>query len=52
MTDARSKLAQAKRAVAAELAKQGTPDYDPRAHERLIEAERRAAREAAADDGK
>ena len=48
MTDTHSKLAQAKRAVAAELARQGTPEYDPRALERLLEAERRAADEAAA----
>lgn len=45
-TDRTSRLAEAKRAVAAELGKQGTPDYDPRAHERLIEAERKAAEEA------
>lgn len=48
MTDAQSKLAQAKRAVTEELAKQGTPGYDPRSHERLIEAERKAAEEARA----
>jgi len=52
MTDSHSKLAQAKRAVVAELAKQGTPEYDPRALERLLEAERRAAEEVAAAEGR
>jgi len=52
MTDLHSKLAQAKRARKAELAKQGTPDFDPRAYERLIEAERKAAEEVAAAGGK
>ncbi|MCL2455127.1 MAG: translation initiation factor 2 [Micrococcales bacterium] len=51
MTDAHSRLAQAKRAVAAELAKQGTPGFDPRTYERLIEAERKAAEEARAAAG-
>ncbi|MCL2091022.1 MAG: translation initiation factor 2 [Micrococcales bacterium] len=51
MTEAHSRLAKAKRAVSAELAKQGTPDYDPRTHKRLLEAERKAAEEAAAVDG-
>lgn len=37
-----SRLAAASRAVTEELAKQGTPDYDPRTHERLLEAERKA----------
>ena len=45
--DATSRLAAAKRAVTEELNKQGTPDYDPRSHERLIEAERKAAEEVA-----
>lgn len=40
---ATARLAQAKRAVTEELFKQGTPDYDPRTHERLVEAERKAA---------
>ncbi|MBU4215590.1 MAG: translation initiation factor 2 [Actinobacteria bacterium] len=44
--DRTSRLAAAKRAVAAELNKQGTPDYDPRSHERLVEAERKAAEES------
>lgn len=51
MTDARSNLAKAKKAVSAELAKQGTPEYDPRTHKRLLEAERKAAEEAAEADG-
>lgn len=52
MTESQSKLAQAKRAVVEELAKQGTADYDPRSHERLIEAERKAAEELRAAEGK
>ena len=52
MTDPHSKLAQAKRARKAELAKQGTPDFDPRSYERLIEAERKAAEEVAASDSR
>ncbi|MFC8190693.1 translation initiation factor 2 [Cellulomonas sp. NPDC057328] len=41
--DARRRLAEASRIVTQELYKQGTPDYDHRAHERAVEAERRAA---------
>jgi len=41
--DTTSPLAKAKRAVAEELHKQGTPEYDPRSLERLVEAERKAA---------
>ncbi len=53
MSEAHSNLAKAKKAVSAELAKQGTPEYDPRTHKRLLEAERRAAEEVAeADRGK
>ena len=37
-----SKLAQAKKVVTQELFKSGTPEYDHRAHERAIEAERKA----------
>ncbi len=40
--DAISRLAEAKRLVTQELHKQGTPEYDPRSHERAIEAERKA----------
>jgi len=41
--DTTSPLAKAKRAVTEELHKQGTPEYDPRSLERLVEAERKAA---------
>ncbi|WP_255432463.1 translation initiation factor 2 [Cellulomonas sp. SLBN-39] len=41
--DAESRLAHASRVATQELHKQGTPDYDPRAHERAVEAERKAA---------
>lgn len=41
--DADRRLAEASRLATEELHKQGTPDYDPRAHERAVEAERRAA---------
>lgn len=44
--DAESRLAHASRVATQELHKQGTPDYDPRAHERAVEAERKAAEEA------
>jgi hypothetical protein len=44
--DALSALAKAKKAVSDELHKQGTPEYDPRTYERLLEAERKAAAEA------
>lgn len=37
------RLAEASRLATRELHKQGTPDYDPRAHERAVEAERKAA---------
>lgn len=41
--DLAGRLAEASRLVTQELHKQGTPDYDPRSHERAIEAERKAA---------
>ncbi|ADG74608.1 translation initiation factor 2 [Cellulomonas flavigena DSM 20109] len=41
--DLAGRLAEASRIATQELHKQGTPDYDPRAHERAIEAERKAA---------
>ena len=40
--DAHSRLADASRVATQELFKQGTPEYDPRAHQRAVEAERRA----------
>ncbi len=42
------KLAEARRLATEELHKQGTPDYDPRAHQRAVEAERKAAEAAEA----
>ncbi len=41
------RLVRAKRTVTEELAKQGTPEYDHRAYERAVEAERKAADELA-----
>jgi len=41
--DPAARLAEASRLATQELHKQGTPDYDPRAHERAVEAERKAA---------
>jgi hypothetical protein len=38
-----SKLAEASRAATTELYKQGTPEYDARAHQRAVEFERKAA---------
>ena len=40
--DPHSRLAEASRAVTQELFKQGTPEYDPRAHQRAVEAQHRA----------
>ena len=42
-SEAATRLAEASRVARAELDKQGTPDYDPRAHERAVEFERKAA---------
>ena len=39
------RLVRAKRQVTEELAKQGTPEYDHRAYERAVEAERKASDE-------
>ena len=39
------RLVRAKREVTELLAKQGTPEYDHRAYERAVEAERKAADE-------
>lgn len=44
--DAEHKLAEARRHATEELHKQGTPEYDARAHQRAVEAERKAAEEA------
>jgi hypothetical protein len=44
--DAQHKLADARRQSTQELFKQGTPDYDPRAHQRAVEAQRTAAEAA------
>ncbi|MCC2314693.1 translation initiation factor 2 [Cellulomonas xiejunii] len=41
--DPAERLAEASRIATQELHKQGTPEYDPRAHERAVEAERKAA---------
>jgi hypothetical protein len=40
--DAEHRLAEASRHVSEELHKSGTPEYDIRAHERALEAERKA----------
>ncbi|AEI11987.1 hypothetical protein [Cellulomonas gilvus] len=44
--DVEHKLAEARRHATEELHKQGTPEYDARAHQRAVEAERKAAEEA------
>jgi hypothetical protein len=41
--EATRRVAEASRRATAELHKQGTPDYDPRQHEKAVERERRAA---------
>ncbi len=46
--EATRRVAEASRRATAELHKQGTPEYDPRQHEKAVERERRAA-EAAKD---
>jgi len=46
--DAAHKLAEARRVATEELFKQGTPEYDRRAHQRAVEAERKAAEAAQA----
>jgi len=43
------RLAEASRAATIELHKQGTPEYDQRAHQRAVEAERKAAEAFAAE---
>jgi hypothetical protein len=47
--DVHSRLAEASRTATQELYKQGTPEYDPRAHHRAVEAERRAQDAVAAE---
>ncbi|MBT0994908.1 translation initiation factor 2 [Cellulomonas sp. DKR-3] len=49
--DAQHKLADARRQATQELFKQGTPDYDQRAHQRAVEAERKAAEAAEPHEG-
>ncbi|WP_448060300.1 translation initiation factor 2 [Cellulomonas hominis] len=44
-------LAEASRAATAELHKQGTPEYDARAHQRAVERERRVADAVRDEDG-
>ena len=46
-TQAGKKYVEAKAAAAALARKQGSPEYDPRAHRAAVERERRAARELA-----
>jgi hypothetical protein len=41
-SEAAKRLAEASRAATIELHKQGTPDYDARAHQRAVEFERKA----------
>lgn len=50
-SEAAKRLAEASRVARAELDKQGTPDYDPRAHERAVEFERKAADALKAERG-
>lgn len=44
--EATRRVAEASRRATAELHKQGTPDYDPRQHQKAVERERRAAEAA------
>jgi hypothetical protein len=44
--EATRRVAEASRRATAELHKQGTPDYDPRQHEKAVERERRAHEQA------
>lgn len=44
------KLAEAARQSRIELEKQGTPDYDPREHQRVVEAQRKATQRLTEDD--
>jgi len=47
--DAAQRLAEASRVASEELYKQGTPEYDARAHQRAVEFERKAADAVAAE---
>lgn len=47
--DAAQRLAEASRVASEELHKQGTPEYDARAHRRAVEFERKAADAVAAE---
>lgn len=47
--EAAQRLAEASRVASEELYKQGTPEYDARAHRRAVEFERKAADAAAAE---
>ncbi len=47
--EATRRVAEASRRATAELHKQGTPEYDPRQHEKAVERERRAAQGQAGD---
>ncbi|NHT18129.1 translation initiation factor 2 [Cellulomonas sp. IC4_254] len=47
--EATRRVAEASRRATAELHKQGTPDYDPRQHQKAVERERRAAEGVAGD---
>jgi hypothetical protein len=50
--DAAQRLAEASRVASEELYKQGTPEYDARAHQRAVEFERKAADAVAAEAAK
>lgn len=47
--DAAQRLAEASRVASEELYKQGTPEYDARAHQRAVEFERKSADAVAAE---
>jgi hypothetical protein len=47
--EAAQPLAEASRVASEELYKQGTPEYDARAHQRAVEFERKAADAVAAE---
>ena len=47
--EAAQRLAEASRIASEELYKQGTPEYDARAHRRAVEFERKAADAVAAE---
>ena len=49
--EAASRLAEASRIATEELHKTGTPEYDARAHQRAVEAERKALDALEAEKG-